>query len=152
MAKRLLAELTPGKAKKAAHGVTALVGCRYMVGRRHDDRAGLKDALRLLPDVVRLLRRLSTDPNLPKGVRVRLVLLLAAGSGQAAGRLVRTEVDYSRLYMAGHVPSDLVDGTLLGDTLAEYYLVRFPGSPGQWEPHAHHMPTAPSVASRSKSR
>src|SRR3954471_24204814 len=37
----------------------------------------LGDALRLLPDLLRLLRRLAADPSLPRGVRVRLVLLLA---------------------------------------------------------------------------
>ncbi|MCW2986867.1 MAG: hypothetical protein JWR63_4437 [Conexibacter sp.] len=36
----------------------------------------LKEALRLLPDLVRLLRRLATDRTLPRGVRVRLWLLL----------------------------------------------------------------------------
>lgn len=54
----------------------ALVGSLYVVGRRYDDPTSLKDALRLLPDVVRLLRRLSADPALPRGVRVRLLLLL----------------------------------------------------------------------------
>jgi uncharacterized membrane protein YkvA (DUF1232 family) len=37
----------------------------------------MRDALRLLPDVIRLLRRLAADPNVPRGVRVRLLLLLA---------------------------------------------------------------------------
>jgi Uncharacterized conserved protein len=37
----------------------------------------LREALRLLPDVLRLVRRLATDPDLPRGVRVRLALLLA---------------------------------------------------------------------------
>jgi uncharacterized membrane protein YkvA (DUF1232 family) len=41
------------------------------------DELSLRDALRLLPDVVRLLRRLAADPTLPRGVRVRLWLLLA---------------------------------------------------------------------------
>jgi uncharacterized membrane protein YkvA (DUF1232 family) len=36
----------------------------------------LKEALRLLPDVLRLLRRLAADRSLPGGVRVRLWLLL----------------------------------------------------------------------------
>ncbi len=35
------------------------------------------DILRLLPDTVVLLRRLAADPDLPRGVRVRLLLLLA---------------------------------------------------------------------------
>ena len=36
----------------------------------------LKDALRLLPDLIGLLRRLAADRTLPRGVRVRLWLLL----------------------------------------------------------------------------
>ena len=35
------------------------------------------EALRLLPDVVRLVRRLAADRELPRGVRVRLWVLLA---------------------------------------------------------------------------
>jgi uncharacterized membrane protein YkvA (DUF1232 family) len=41
------------------------------------DKAQLKEALRLLPDLLRLLRRLAGDPTLPRGVRIRLGLLLA---------------------------------------------------------------------------
>ncbi|MGP3934091.1 YkvA family protein [Nonomuraea sp. KM88] len=37
----------------------------------------LREALRLLPDVLRLIRRLAADRALPRGVRVRLALLLA---------------------------------------------------------------------------
>src|SRR5512142_2162878 len=37
----------------------------------------LKEALRLLPDTLRLLRNLATDHDLPRGVRVRLWLLFA---------------------------------------------------------------------------
>jgi uncharacterized membrane protein YkvA (DUF1232 family) len=37
----------------------------------------LREALRLLPDVLRLVRRLAADRTLPRGVRVRLGLLLA---------------------------------------------------------------------------
>jgi uncharacterized membrane protein YkvA (DUF1232 family) len=40
------------------------------------DQLGVRDALRLLPDVVHLLRRLAADPTLPRGVRIRLGLLL----------------------------------------------------------------------------
>jgi uncharacterized membrane protein YkvA (DUF1232 family) len=36
----------------------------------------LRELLRLLPDVLRLLRRLAADGSLPRGVRVRLWLLL----------------------------------------------------------------------------
>ncbi|MEJ5945625.1 DUF1232 domain-containing protein [Pseudokineococcus basanitobsidens] len=41
------------------------------------EQTRLRDALRLLPDVVRLVRRLAGDRSLPRGVRVRLLLLLA---------------------------------------------------------------------------
>jgi uncharacterized membrane protein YkvA (DUF1232 family) len=37
----------------------------------------LREAVRLLPDVLRLVRRLAADKALPRGVRVRLALLLA---------------------------------------------------------------------------
>jgi uncharacterized membrane protein YkvA (DUF1232 family) len=37
----------------------------------------VQEAARLLPDVLQLLRRLSTDRSLPKGVRIRLWLLFA---------------------------------------------------------------------------
>jgi uncharacterized membrane protein YkvA (DUF1232 family) len=36
----------------------------------------VREALRLLPDLVRLVRRLAADRSLPRGVRVRLWLLL----------------------------------------------------------------------------
>jgi uncharacterized membrane protein YkvA (DUF1232 family) len=37
----------------------------------------VREALRLLPDLIRLVRRLAADRSLPLGVRVRLWLLLA---------------------------------------------------------------------------
>ena len=37
----------------------------------------LREAMRILPDVLRLIRRLAADRTLPRGVRVRLALLLA---------------------------------------------------------------------------
>lgn len=54
----------------------ALVVSLYLVGRRQAEPTRLRDALRLIPDVVRLLRRLAADPTLPRGVRIRLTLLL----------------------------------------------------------------------------
>jgi uncharacterized membrane protein YkvA (DUF1232 family) len=46
-----------------------------VIGRPDD--LSLRDVLRLLPDIVRLLRRLATDPTIPRGTRARLWLLLA---------------------------------------------------------------------------
>lgn len=44
--------------------------------RHQPDKTGFTDALRLIPDVVRLLRRLAADKTLPPAVRFRLWLLL----------------------------------------------------------------------------
>jgi uncharacterized membrane protein YkvA (DUF1232 family) len=41
------------------------------------DDIGLKDAARLLPDILRLLKRLAADPGMSRGVRALPVLLLA---------------------------------------------------------------------------
>ena len=40
------------------------------------DEYALKEALRLLPDLIRLIKRLVADPDTPRGVRIRLALLL----------------------------------------------------------------------------
>lgn len=47
-----------------------------LYARRHPETVGMRDALRLLPDLLTLLRRLTADRTLPRGIRVRLVLLL----------------------------------------------------------------------------
>ena len=44
--------------------------------RKGADRSSFHDALRLVPDVIRLLRRLARDPTLPRGIRLRLWFLL----------------------------------------------------------------------------
>jgi uncharacterized membrane protein YkvA (DUF1232 family) len=45
--------------------------------RATPNQTRLRDALRLLPDVLRLIKRLAGDRSLPQGVRMRLLLLLA---------------------------------------------------------------------------
>lgn len=37
----------------------------------------IRDALRLLPDVLRLVKRLASDPAMPRGIRIRMALLFA---------------------------------------------------------------------------
>jgi uncharacterized membrane protein YkvA (DUF1232 family) len=54
----------------------SLVAGLYVLGRREGQRVDLREAVRLVPDVLRLLRDLARDRTLPRGVRVRLVLLL----------------------------------------------------------------------------
>jgi len=53
-----------------------LVALMWRAYRHEPDTAVLRAALRLLPDLVRLLRGLARDPALPRGVRWRLVLLV----------------------------------------------------------------------------
>jgi uncharacterized membrane protein YkvA (DUF1232 family) len=56
--------------------VVLLLGL-WVYARRHPETVGLKDALRLLPDLLRVLRRLSADRTVPTSVRIKLGLLLA---------------------------------------------------------------------------
>jgi hypothetical protein len=41
-----------------------------LVAGRGFERPGVREILRLLPDLLRLLKRLTGDPTLPRGVRV----------------------------------------------------------------------------------
>jgi uncharacterized membrane protein YkvA (DUF1232 family) len=49
----------------------------WVYARRNPDTVGMRDALRLLPDLLRLIRRMAADRTVSRGVRIRLVLLLA---------------------------------------------------------------------------
>ena len=53
-----------------------LVAALALGARRQGGAVGLRAALRLLPDLLRLLRGLATDPALPRSVRWRLVALM----------------------------------------------------------------------------
>lgn len=44
-----------------------LLGLLWRYARRHPDTVSMRDALRLLPDLVRLLRRLAADKTIPPG-------------------------------------------------------------------------------------
>ena len=54
----------------------ALLVVLWRTVRSQPDAQVLRTAVRLLPDLVRLLRGLAADPAVPRGVRVRLLLLL----------------------------------------------------------------------------
>ncbi|GAA2126229.1 MULTISPECIES: YkvA family protein [Arthrobacter] len=56
------------------YGILLLLLWAY--ARRHPETVTMKDALRLLPDLLRLIRRLLADRSVAVGVRVRLALLL----------------------------------------------------------------------------
>jgi uncharacterized membrane protein YkvA (DUF1232 family) len=47
-----------------------------LLWRARPEDLTVREALRLLPDLVRLVRRLAADRSLPRGVRIRLWLLL----------------------------------------------------------------------------
>jgi uncharacterized membrane protein YkvA (DUF1232 family) len=49
----------------------------FVLWRTKPEESRVRDALRLLPDLIRLLRRLATDPTLPRSVRIQLIALLA---------------------------------------------------------------------------
>jgi uncharacterized membrane protein YkvA (DUF1232 family) len=53
-----------------------LVAVLWGSARRQPDPTRLRDALRLIPDVVRLVRRLAADRAVPNGVRIWLIVLL----------------------------------------------------------------------------
>ena len=53
-----------------------LLALLWRYARRHPDTVNMHDALRLLPDLARLIRRLAADNTVPTGVRIRLALLL----------------------------------------------------------------------------
>ena len=54
-----------------------VLGLLWRYARRHPEVVSVRDALTLLPDLLRLIRRLAADSSMPRGVRVRLLLLLA---------------------------------------------------------------------------
>jgi uncharacterized membrane protein YkvA (DUF1232 family) len=61
-------------------GIALLIGWLVMLVlllRMRPQRSMVKEAIRLLPDLLRLLSRLARDGTLPRGVRARLWLLLA---------------------------------------------------------------------------
>ncbi len=53
-----------------------LVVILWRASRKQPDATRWRDALRLVPDVIRLLRRLAADPTVPRGVRIWLIALL----------------------------------------------------------------------------
>jgi uncharacterized membrane protein YkvA (DUF1232 family) len=54
----------------------AIVAALWIAQRRGADEMTLREALRLLPDLLRLLRRLAADASLPRSVRIGLLALL----------------------------------------------------------------------------
>jgi uncharacterized membrane protein YkvA (DUF1232 family) len=55
----------------------ALLFLLWQFARRNPETVAMRDVLRLLPDLLRLIHGLAWDHTLPAGVRLRLLLLLA---------------------------------------------------------------------------
>ncbi len=55
----------------------ALLAALWVYARRHPETLTGTDALRFLPDLLRLLRRLAVDRSVPGAVRAALILLVA---------------------------------------------------------------------------
>ena len=53
------------------------LGGLWRYSRKHPEVVTMREALRLLPDVLRLVRRLAADRTLPRSVRFRLLVLVA---------------------------------------------------------------------------
>jgi hypothetical protein len=58
-----------------------------------------------------------------KAAAARMYLTAAQPRMAAQYRWMEDEIDWSRIYMAGHMPSDISGGALLGDMIGEYFLV-----------------------------
>lgn len=54
-----------------------LLAALWRYSRKHPEAVTMREALRLLPDVLRLVKRLAADRTLPRTVRFRLLALIA---------------------------------------------------------------------------
>ena len=54
-----------------------LLASLWLYSRKHPEAVTMREALRLLPDVLRLVKRLAVDQALPRTVRFRLFALVA---------------------------------------------------------------------------
>jgi hypothetical protein len=72
-----------------------LLALLWSYAHRRPDAVSMRDALRMLSDLLRLIRRLAGDTTVPTGVRIRLLLLrrccvdrsgAALQPGRACGR------------------------------------------------------------------
>ena len=54
-----------------------LLGELWRYSRKHPEAVSMREVLRLLPDVLRLVKRLAADRTLPRSVRFRLLALVA---------------------------------------------------------------------------
>ena len=54
-----------------------LLAALWQYSRKHPEAVTMREALRLLPDVLRLIKRLAADRTLPRSLRFRLVALIA---------------------------------------------------------------------------
>lgn len=76
-AARAVVDGCPGSGRGLALVYLLLLGTLWRYSRTHPEAVTMREALRLLPDVLRLVKRLAADQTLPRGVRLRLLALAA---------------------------------------------------------------------------
>ena len=80
------------------------------------DDASLRDAMRLLPDVLRLLKRLAADPAMPKAVRIWLMLLFVVSGGTGIALHYLGNAEFEREMYPAMAGTELIGKTLTGAT------------------------------------
>jgi uncharacterized membrane protein YkvA (DUF1232 family) len=107
-----------------AYAVLLVLLWRY--ARAHPETVTMRDALRLLPDLLRLIRRLIADPTVPRGVRIRLGLLLGY-------LLLPIDLVPDFLPVVGYADDAIIVAVVLRSTIrhagAEPLRRHWPGSP-----------------------
>ena len=48
----------------------------WLYARRHPETVSIPEAFRLLPDLIRVIRRMAADKTAPRSVKIKLALLL----------------------------------------------------------------------------
>ncbi|TLM83520.1 YkvA family protein [Pseudarthrobacter sp. NamE5] len=107
----------------------------WVYARRHPETVTMKDALRMLPDLLRLIRGLAADRTVAVGIRVRLVLLLAY-------LLLPIDLVPDFIPVIGYADDAVIVALVLRSVLVR-------AGPGALERHWHGSPAALGVILRA---
>jgi membrane-associated phospholipid phosphatase len=110
-------------AKQVSDAVSARnkVSAPYVLNRSLlDTKAGDSDPIKKLKSEQRPCPCSYPSRHATKAAAARTILSSTAPGRAAEYAWMESEIDYSRLYMAGHVKSDILTGTLLGDMIGLY--------------------------------
>jgi hypothetical protein len=110
-------------AKQVSDAVSARnkVSAPYVLNRSLlDTTAADRDPIQKLKSEKRPCPCSYPSRHAAKAAAARTILSSTAPNRAAEYAWMESEIDYSRLYMAGHVKSDILAGTLLGDMIGLY--------------------------------